>query len=88
MPPFLCCTGSWNFIFQRFAHPPTGQSRWTPPIPFVSNEPQNATSFGPACFQQFAFGDSPALMESIFNDPPQVENEDCLFMCISKLSEN
>ncbi|KAF5358876.1 hypothetical protein D9757_012298 [Collybiopsis confluens] len=64
----------------RLAHPPTGQSRWKPPIPFFSDEPQNATAFGPACFQQFAFNDSPELMISIFNDPPQVESEDCLFL--------
>ncbi|KAI0288311.1 Alpha/Beta hydrolase protein [Russula brevipes] len=63
----------------RFAHPPVGELRWEPPVPFVSSETQNATSLGPSCVQQFLFI-AQAITQPIYNTPAPPESEDCLFL--------
>ncbi|KAJ7023644.1 Alpha/Beta hydrolase protein [Mycena alexandri] len=63
----------------RFGQSPTGSLRWEPPVAFTSTASQNATTFGPACVQQFPFAGA-AINEKIFNTPPVPESEDCLFL--------
>ncbi|KAJ7714514.1 Carboxylesterase [Mycena metata] len=63
----------------RFGQAPTGSLRWEPPVAFTSTASQNATSFGPACVQQFPFAVA-AINEQLFNTPPPAESEDCLFL--------
>ncbi|KAF9261783.1 alpha/beta-hydrolase [Marasmius fiardii PR-910] len=63
----------------RFGLAPTGPLRWLPPVPFVSAAVQDATKLGPSCVQQFAFATA-NLIESLFNNPPPREDEDCLFL--------
>ncbi|KAJ7271070.1 Carboxylesterase [Mycena rebaudengoi] len=63
----------------RFAQPATGLLRWEPPVPFVSTRLQNASGLGPSCVQQFSFASSD-FVQSLFNNPPPPENEDCLFI--------
>ncbi|KAJ6470266.1 para-nitrobenzyl esterase [Mycena vitilis] len=69
--------GLLTFKGIRFGQSPTGSQRWKPPVPFTSKAPQNATSLGPSCVQQFPFA---SIDESLFNTPPPPENEDCLFL--------
>lgn len=64
---------------QRYAEPPVGKLRWAPPVPFHSKALVNATALGPSCVQQFA-ASSAALNIPLFNTPPLVENEDCLYL--------
>ncbi|KAJ7863730.1 Alpha/Beta hydrolase protein [Mycena olivaceomarginata] len=63
----------------RFAQPPTGPLRWEPPVAFTSATFQNATVLGPSCVQQFPFATA-AIDQQLFNTPPALENEDCLFL--------
>ncbi|KAJ6493918.1 Carboxylesterase [Mycena vitilis] len=71
--------GLLTFEGVRFGQAPTGSLRWKPPVPFTSTAPQNATSMGPACVQQFEFSVA-AVNEGLFNTPPAPESEDCLFL--------
>ncbi|KAJ7671356.1 Alpha/Beta hydrolase protein [Mycena polygramma] len=71
--------GLLTFKGVRFGQAPTGSLRWEPPVPFSSTAPQNATSMGPACVQQFPFVVA-AIDETLFNTPPPPESEDCLFL--------
>ncbi|KAJ7923032.1 Alpha/Beta hydrolase protein [Mycena leptocephala] len=54
--PFTSVVSSFKGI--RFAQPATGALRWEPPVPFISTKPQNVTTLGPSCLQQFAFASS------------------------------
>uniref|UniRef100_A0A0W0G2D3 Carboxylic ester hydrolase n=1 Tax=Moniliophthora roreri TaxID=221103 RepID=A0A0W0G2D3_MONRR len=60
----------------RYAHSPTGNLRWEPPVPFTSSEEQDATTLGPSCVQQITSN----LSRELFNTPPPPESEDCLFL--------
>ncbi|KAF9065549.1 Alpha/Beta hydrolase protein [Rhodocollybia butyracea] len=71
--------GVMSFKGVRFGQPPTGLLRWEPPLPFVSAATQNATVLSPSCVQQFAFATA-SFIESLFNNPPVPEDEDCLFL--------
>lgn len=56
-----------------YAAPPVGSLRWAPPTPATPwIGVRTATDFGPACVQP---GVPP---ESIYNDPPAAQSEDCL----------
>ncbi|KAJ7103832.1 Carboxylesterase [Mycena epipterygia] len=80
--------GVMSFKGVRFAHAPTGQLRWEPPVAFISGKAQNATVLAPSCLQQFAFATS-AFSQFLFNDPPPAsENEDCLFLNVWAPSTN
>ncbi|KAJ7736560.1 carboxylesterase [Mycena maculata] len=80
--------GVISFKGVRFGEAPTGQLRWAPPVPFVSNQTQNATVLPPSCLQQFPFATS-AFTQFLFNDPPPAsENEDCLFLNVWAPSAN
>ncbi|KAJ7235088.1 Alpha/Beta hydrolase protein [Mycena haematopus] len=63
----------------RFGQAPIGALRWEPPVAFTSTAPQNATTQGPACVQQFPFSVA-AINEKLFNTPAPPESEDCLFL--------
>jgi carboxylesterase type B len=69
---------------KRFAEAPVGSLRWAPPVPFVSADILNATSFSPSCIQQFAFS-TRDYFEELFDTPGPVnsESEDCLFLCVT-----
>ncbi|KAJ6528734.1 Carboxylesterase [Mycena vulgaris] len=72
--------GVMSFKGVRFAHAPTGERRWEPPAPFISNAAQNTTVLAPSCIQQFTFATS-EFIQSLFNNPPPAsESEDCLFL--------
>ncbi|KAJ7645654.1 Alpha/Beta hydrolase protein [Mycena polygramma] len=71
--------GLLTFKGIRFGKPPTGSLRWEPPSPFTSTAPQNATSLGPSCVQQFPFAVA-TINQELFNTPPPPEDEDCLFL--------
>ncbi|KAF5370184.1 hypothetical protein D9757_010633 [Collybiopsis confluens] len=73
--------GIMSFKGIRFAESPTGVLRWAPPVTFVSNATQDATTLSPSCVQQFAFATA-EFIEFLFNNPqdPPVESEDCLFL--------
>ncbi|KAK7436645.1 hypothetical protein VKT23_019053 [Stygiomarasmius scandens] len=68
--------GVMSFKGVRFGQAPVGPLRWSPPVPFVSSEDVDATKLGPSCLQQF----SDPLSAQLFNNPPPVEDEDCLFL--------
>ncbi|KAJ6556578.1 Alpha/Beta hydrolase protein [Mycena vulgaris] len=72
--------GVLSFKGVRFAQAPTGQLRWEPPVPFISNAAQNASVLAPACLQQFPFATSEFTQFLFNNPPPTSENEDCLFL--------
>ncbi|KAH7093540.1 Carboxylesterase [Paraphoma chrysanthemicola] len=57
---------------ERFS-PPQAAPRFSSPI--------NATAWKPACLQQFRYPlASSQFTQSIFNNPPPVESEDCLYL--------
>ncbi|KAF2672173.1 cholinesterase [Microthyrium microscopicum] len=54
--------------------PPQRPKRWS--------EPLRTNKWKPACIQQYSSGAQGKLIESVFNDPPAEESEDCLYMNI------
>jgi carboxylesterase type B len=71
--------GVSSFKGIRYAEPPIGEHRWTPPRPYFSKEIIQADTFGHSCIQQFPYA-SQNLTEKLFNTPPVAESEDCLFL--------
>jgi Carboxylesterase family len=67
---------------QPYAHPPTGNQRWKPPVALVSTQTVDASKLGPSCLQQFPTAPAPpSVVIPIFDTPPPPsENEDCLFL--------
>ena len=58
-----------------YAAPPVGQLRWKPPQPVVAwSGVKSGAEVGPACPQLARAG------ESIFPDPQEPQNEDCLYL--------
>ncbi|WP_374408807.1 carboxylesterase/lipase family protein [Pelagerythrobacter sp.] len=56
-----------------YAAPPVGELRWAPPAPAARWQGvKSARDFGPACVQPEVPG------QSIYNDPPAEQSEDCL----------
>ncbi|KAJ7160292.1 Alpha/Beta hydrolase protein [Mycena filopes] len=73
--------GVSSFKGVRFAEPAIGNLRWDPPVPFLSSDPQNATTLGPSCLQQFTSEFSRFLSDTGGGRfPPPPESEDCHFL--------
>ncbi len=57
----------------RYAEPPVGAARWTPPKPLPHWQGvRAATRFGPACVQPSGF------LDQVYSRPPMPMSEDCL----------
>lgn len=69
-----------KFLGIPFAKSPP--ERFSPPeSPGKFNEPINATSWSPACIQQFVYPKvSQEFVEYVFNNPAPAESEDCLYL--------
>ena len=68
-----------KFLGVPYAAPPVRFSKPQKVQQWKGN--RNASSFGPACIQQFS-GSGPVaeFTRTVFNDPPPEESEDCLFL--------
>ncbi|KAH6235186.1 hypothetical protein HBI42_020270 [Parastagonospora nodorum] len=69
-----------QFLGVPFAKSPP--ERFAPPQPHSRfHTPVNATAFKPACMQQFRYPlASSRFTQSVFNNPPVEESEDCLYL--------
>lgn len=78
-------TTVYNYLGIPFAAAPTGSLRFAPPAaPTNLSRPLTATSFPPACIQQFSYPPaSAAFSKRVFGNPggpPLRESEDCLYL--------
>jgi carboxylesterase type B len=68
------------FLVKPFGQPPTGDLRWEPPKPFLSQEILNATALSPSCLQQIPFAFQNLSNQLSNTTSPTGESEDCLFL--------